>query len=197
LPFRSFRSCRVPKLGFVSARRGSLKGASSAGRGKFGDSTPEGSGMTFLIALAIVSGLLLGVGRPGEKPNPLEDLQKIQGVWRGIELEIKGDSLPPPCARSLWLRFDKDTFTIEQGGKITVQGRYTIDPASKPKTIELTIIDTVQAVNKGALVLGIYELQKNQLRLCTTKANGQDRPKKLVSKRGTTHSLFTFQKEKP
>ena len=152
--------------------------------------------MTFLIGLAIVSAVLVGVGPSGEKRDPLEDLQRIQGVWRGVELEIKGVSLPPPSARSMWLRFDKDTFTIEQGGKITVQGRYTLDPANKPKTIDLTITDTVQAVNRGALVLGVYELEKGQLRLCTTKANGQDRPKKLVSKHGTTHSLFTFQKEK-
>ncbi|MGH7226018.1 MAG: hypothetical protein ACRELF_22605, partial [Gemmataceae bacterium] len=98
--------------------------------------------MTFLIALAIVSGVLFGVGRPGEKRDPLEDLQRIQGVWRGAELEIKGDSLPPTSARSLWLRFDNGTFTIEQGGKITVQGRYTLDPANKTKTIDLTITDT-------------------------------------------------------
>ncbi|MGH7171610.1 MAG: hypothetical protein ACRELG_15140, partial [Gemmataceae bacterium] len=79
----------------------------------------------------------------------------------------------------------------------TVQGRYTLDPANKTKTIDLTITDTVQTVNKGAFVLGIYDLEKDQLRLCTTKANGQDRPKKLISKPGTTHSLFTFRKEKP
>jgi uncharacterized protein (TIGR03067 family) len=153
--------------------------------------------MTFLIVLGLVSALLFGVGGLGGAHNDLDDLQKIQGAWRGIELEIKGDSLPPPSARSMRVRFDKDTFTIEQAGKLTVLGRYSIDPASKPKTIDLTIIETVQAVNKGALVLGIYELKKDQLKLCTTKANGQDRPKKLSTKRGTPHSLFTFQKEKP
>jgi uncharacterized protein (TIGR03067 family) len=153
--------------------------------------------MMRLIAVAIVGGLLAGAGHAAEVPDERDDTQKLQGVWRGAELEIKGDTLPPTSARSMRLRFTKDNFTIEQGGKITVQGRYTLDPASKPKTIDLTIADTVQAVNKGAVVLGIYELEKNQLRLCTTKANDQDRPKKLATKRGTPHSLFTFQKEKP
>ena len=153
--------------------------------------------MMRLIAVVVVSGLLMAAGRAAEVREDGDDIQKLQGVWRGVELEIKGNSLPPTSARSMRLRFEKDTFTIEQGGKITVQGRYTIDPANKPKTIDLTITDTVQAVNKGALVLGIYELEKGQLKLCTTKANGQDRPKKLISKSGTTHSLFTFRKEKP
>lgn len=153
--------------------------------------------MMRLIVVGVVSGLLMGAGHAAEVPDSGDDVQKLQGVWRGAELEIKGDTLPPPSARSLWLRFTKDTFVIEQSGKITVQGRYRIDSASKPKTIDLTITDTVQAVNKGAVVLGIYELEKDQLRLCTTKANDQERPKKLISKHGTTHSLFTFQKEKP
>lgn len=153
--------------------------------------------MMRMMAVVVVSGLLLAVDRPAEVPDDGDDIQKFQGAWRGVELEIKGDSYARESARGLRLRFDKDAFTMEQGGKITVQGRYTIDPTSSPKTIDLTIIDTVQAVNKGALVLGVYELKKDQLMLCTTKANGQDRPKKLVSKQGTTHSLFTFQKEKP
>ncbi|HTU23498.1 MAG TPA: TIGR03067 domain-containing protein [Gemmataceae bacterium] len=153
--------------------------------------------MMRLIAMVAVSGLLMAAGPVAEMRDDGDDIPKLQGVWRSFELEIQGESLPPDCARSMWLRFHKDSFTIEQGGKITVQGRYTINPASKPKTIDLTITDTVKVVNKGALVLGVYELKNNQLRLCTTKANGQDRPKALVSKRGTAHFLFTFLKEKP
>jgi uncharacterized protein (TIGR03067 family) len=153
--------------------------------------------MMRLIAVGIACGLLVGTGYGAEVPDAGDDSQKLQGVWRGSELEIKGDTMPPTSARSLRLRFSKDTFTIEQGGKITVQGRYTIDSASKPKTIDLTITDSVQAVNKGAVILGIYALEKNQLKLCTTKANDQDRPKKLATKHGIPHSLFTFQKEKP
>jgi uncharacterized protein (TIGR03067 family) len=153
--------------------------------------------MKRLIVVGVVASLLLGAGHAAEVPDSGDDAQKLQGAWRGAELEIKGDKLPPTSARSLRLRFTKDTFTIEQGGKITVQGRYTIDAASKPKTIDLTITDTVQAVNKGAVVLGIYALEKNQLKLCTTKANDQERPKKLTTKRGIPHSLFTFLNEKP
>lgn len=153
--------------------------------------------MIRLMAVVAVFSLWLTAARAAEFPDDGEDMQKLQGVWRGVELEIKGDSFSRESARSLRLRFDKDTFTVEQGGKVTVQGSYRIDPTATPKTIDLTIRDTVQTVNKGALVLGVYVLKKDRLQLCTTKANGQDRPKKLASKRGTTHTLFTFQKEKP
>lgn len=153
--------------------------------------------MITALAIAIVSGLLWGTGHGLRKHDDGDDAVKILGVWRGMALEIKGMSLPPPAARGLRIRFDKDTFSIEQDGIITVQGRYSIDTTHKPKTIDLTITETVQTVNKGSLVLGVYALEKEQLRLCTTKANGEDRPKKLVSNHGTTHTLITFQKEKP
>ncbi|MHB1425824.1 MAG: TIGR03067 domain-containing protein [Gemmataceae bacterium] len=153
--------------------------------------------MVTALAIAIVSGLLWGTGHKLGKHEDGDDRVKMQGVWRGLALEIKGDALPPPAARSMRIRFDKDTFTIEQEGVLTVQGRYTIDSTHTPKTIDLTITETVQTVNKGSLVLGVYALEKDQLRLCTTKANGQERPKKLVSNHGTTHTLITFQKEKP
>lgn len=149
------------------------------------------------LALLLVSGLLLAAAPPTETADSGDDREKLQGLWRGVALEIKGELLPPLSARGMRLRFAKDTFTIQQGAKITVQGRYSLDPSQKPKTIDLTITETAQAVNKGTVVLGIYELKNDRLRLCTTKANGEDRPKKLVSKRGTTHTLFTFQKEKP
>ena len=124
------------------------------------------------------------------------DIEKLQGSWRGDSLAIKGNYLPTPEAKSLWLFFTKDTFRIEQGGKVTVRGTFTLDATRKPKTIDLAITETVQSENKGTSVLGIYELDKGKLTLCTTKANGQDRPKKLISQAGNTHTVFTFKKEK-
>lgn len=148
------------------------------------------------LTVLFVFGVLLSASLASEKRDDRDDLEKLQGAWRGRELEIKGLSSPPSSAYGMMLRFEKKTFTIEQDGKVTVRGTFALDPAQKPKTIDLTIADTVQSVNKGAQVLGVYEVNKDRLRLCTTKANGQDRPKKLVSKPGTTHTLFTFQREK-
>lgn len=148
----------------------------------------------FAVFFAFV--VSLSVSFAGEKPDNRDDLEKLQGVWRGRAVEIKGLSAPPSSAYSMILRFDKNTFAIEQDGRITVRGTFVLDTAQKQKTIDLTIADTLQAVNKGAQVLGIYEIEKDWFRLCTTKANGQDRPKRLVSKPGTTHTLFAFQREK-
>jgi uncharacterized protein (TIGR03067 family) len=148
-------------------------------------------------AIALLAGLLLAAAPTSENDDPREDLEKLQGAWRADSLQIKGNHLPPLEARSLRLLFAKDTFRVEQGGRVTVRGTFTIDATRKPKTIDLAITETVQAENQGAMVLGIYELGKGTLTLCTTKANGQDRPKKLASRAGSTHTLFTFQQEKP
>lgn len=148
------------------------------------------------FAVFFVFVVSLSVSPASEKSDNRDDLEKLQGVWRGRAVEIKGLSAPPSSAYGMMLRFDKNTFAIEQDGKITVRGTFALDPAQKLKTIDLTITDTLQAVNIGARVLGVYEIDKDWFRLCTTKANGQDRPKRLVSKTGTTHTFFAFQREK-
>jgi len=147
--------------------------------------------------LALLAGLLLAAAPTPPDDDPREDSEKLQGSWRGVSLQIKGDFLPPSEASSLLLRFAKDTFTVEQGGQVTVRGTFTLDATQKPKAIDLVITQTVQDKNKGTTVLGVYELGKDTLKLCTTKANGPDRPKKLAPKTGSTHTLFTFAREQP
>lgn len=147
------------------------------------------------LAVVLVLVLLPMAGRAADKRDERSDQEKLQGDWRGVALDVKGMPLPPSSARSLRLHIEKNTFAISQDGKITVRGTFALDPAHKPKTIDLTIADSVQAANKNAVVLGVYAFDKDQLLLCTTKANGQDRPKRLVSKQGSPHSLFTFRRE--
>jgi uncharacterized protein (TIGR03067 family) len=149
-----------------------------------------------LAAMIFAFGVILSPSRAAEKPDDRADTEKLQGVWRGRSIDAKGLSLMPSSAYNLLLRFDKDSFTVEQEGQVTVRGTFALDPAQKPRTIDLTLKETVQTVNKGAVVRGIYEIDKDGLRLCTTKANGEDRPKRFVSKSGTPHTLFTFQREK-
>jgi uncharacterized protein (TIGR03067 family) len=148
-------------------------------------------------AIALLAGLLLAAAPASEKEDPRDDVEKLQGAWRGESLQIKGNYLETPEAQSLRLFFEKDTFRIEQGGRVTVRGTFTLGAAQKPKTIDLAITDTVQAENKGAIVLGIYELDKGTLTLCTSKANGQDRPRRLASRASDTHTLFEFKRGKP
>jgi uncharacterized protein (TIGR03067 family) len=148
-------------------------------------------------AIALLAGLLLAAAPASENDDPREDMERLEGAWRGDSLQIKGNYLLTQEARSLLLLFAKDTFRVEQGGRVTVKGTFTLDATHKPKTIDLAITETVQAENKGTMVLGIFELDKSTLTLCTTKANGLDRPKKLASRAGSTHTLFTFKREKP
>lgn len=148
-------------------------------------------------ALALLAALLLAAAPPAENDDPRDDSEKLQGTWRGESLQIKGNYSPTMEARSLRLRFEKDTFRVEQGGKLTARGTFTLDAAQKPKTIDLSITETVQDENKDTKVLGIYDVSKDTLTLCTTKANGQDRPKKLATQTGAPHTLFTFTREKP
>lgn len=148
------------------------------------------------VAVLFVSGVLLSASPAAEKRDDRVDSEKLQGVWRGRSIDVKGMPLMPSSAYNMLLRFEKDTFAIEQEGKVTVRGKFTLDPAQKPKTIDLTITDTMQSVNNGARVLGVYEVEKDRLRLCTTKANGEDRPKRFGTKPSTPHTLFTFQREK-
>ncbi len=145
------------------------------------------------LAILFVLGTLASIGSAEEKRD---DREGIQGVWRGRAVEVKGLPSTLSSAVGMVLRFEKNTFTIEHEGKVAVRGTFALDPSHKPKTIDFTIEESLQASNKGAQVWGIYKLDKDELRLCTTKANGQDRPKRFSTKQSVPHTLFAFQREK-
>jgi uncharacterized protein (TIGR03067 family) len=149
-------------------------------------------------SLLLIGWLLAGPPVP-ETPHPEWELEKLQGCWRGSALEVKGETRSWYEARTLQFAFVKNTFTVKQGDRVIAQGYFRIDLSKRPRAIDLAITETVQEENKGRVVQGIYEVNGLDLKLCTTRSAGGERPKKLSTSRysNTTETLFTLKKELP
>jgi uncharacterized protein (TIGR03067 family) len=65
---------------------------------------------------------------------------------------------------------------------------YTLDPAKKPKQIDLVIAE-------GRAVKGIYLLDGDTLKLCVEKEPGGGRPARFGPTAGTTHFFLLLKKK--
>jgi len=127
-----------------------------------------------LLSMALSSALLGGVGIGGEGET---DKQRLQGAWQVTSLEMDGEKGPAEAIKGLTYTFKGETLTIapaEPGSnsEFTV----TLDPAKKPKRIELKIS---KGPGKGKTLPGIYDIKGNGLTICF---GDKTRPAEFVSK---------------
>ena len=145
--------------------------------------------MTRYVSTFIVAGLLLSAA-PAPKED--DDAKALQGTWRGVTVEEKGESSKDE-AKKYRLVIEKDTLTLKDGDAVVVSGPFKLDPSSKPKALDLTV---AEGTGKGHAVLGIFERDGDVLKWCVTRPGADQRPKDF-STQGTKHLFLTLKKEKP
>src|SRR5262249_6605383 len=79
--------------------------------------------------------------------------------------------VPEEILKSIKVRFEGAKVTLEILGEMK-DGTVKVDPTKKPPTIDLTV--------DGKTALGIYELDKGTLKMCTAEP-GEPRPKDFKS----------------
>jgi uncharacterized protein (TIGR03067 family) len=137
--------------------------------------------------LALVP-LLLAAHAPQEDAAK-KDLQAMQGNWNMVAYVVAGKPTPPAELTKIHLTVKNNvsTFAI---GKTTSHGTYVLDATKKPKTID---IDLTDGPDKGKKKLGIYEFEKENLKICVA-AVGAPRPTEF--KGGKDNNLETWQRAK-
>ena len=88
------------------------------------------------------------------------DLVAIQGDWRVIFAEDSGRTGPPGALQDIRFAITRDTLTMDIAGRKVVS-TYKLDPTTDPKSIDLT--------TGGRTKPGIYDLQGDTLRICTSE----------------------------
>jgi RNA polymerase sigma factor (sigma-70 family) len=117
------------------------------------------------------------------------DLQKLDGMWRLVKLEIGGKAVDPEIwGRNVRREFSGTTVQFHSGLRVT-KSEISIDPSKTPKCIDETWVT-------GARTHGIYELQGDTLRLFLVPADEQ-RPSEFKTKEGTQQALATYERVKP
>lgn len=142
-----------------------------------------------LLAVLALS-FLLAADQPAAK-EARQELEKLQGTWRFVSLEIDGQALPEGALKDAKIVIKGDAFDSSSFG-IVYTGTVKVDPTQNPKTIDLAFN---AGPEKGNTTLGIYELDGDTLRLCLA-LNKKERPKEFSSKPGSGLALEKLKREK-
>lgn len=134
-----------------------------------------------LVTALILAGFsYLANAGEGKQKGGGKDKKALQGTWTGS----KGD-------KKAQLTFDGNKFMLELGGK-SASGTFTIDPAKKPKQIDMTVIKGDDETKKfeGKTSKGIYELDGDKLKWLASEPGADDRPEAFPKEGDKTKALY-------
>ena len=144
--------------------------------------------------LLLVVGLQIAADQPSDDAIKKE-MKKLDGTW------VAQSVVRDPREKGEGESEGKDLRIIVSGFKVVVKAAgedktlgkavIKIDPTKKPKTIDIT------GEGEMAAVLGIYELERDTLRVCWGPSEKMERPTQLTSKPGSGQSLVVLKLGKP
>lgn len=120
-----------------------------------------------------------------------KDLAPFQGAWQVVSLETDGMAVPGEHTKGLTLVIKGNERVLEQDGEVKSKATFKVDPAKKPKAIDIEVSDGPLA---GRTVRGVYEFKGDTLTVCL--AIGDDkRPDDFSAKEGSGRQLQVFKKK--
>jgi uncharacterized protein (TIGR03067 family) len=131
-----------------------------------------------LCALAFCFGT---VTRADDKGDLEKEFKKFHGVWTFDSVEASGKKASADQFKDATVTFAGDKFTVKNGNEVFQAGTQKLDPSKSPKTIDAMI---TEGQNKGAVMLGIYEIDGDTLKVCFDEA-GKKRPTEFKSAPGS------------
>jgi uncharacterized protein (TIGR03067 family) len=113
-------------------------------------------------------------------------LEKLAGTWQLVAYEKDGVQAPEADLKETKYIITGDKYTVERAGKTVEEGWVAIDPARKPK-----VIDIYPTKPEGKVEMGIYEWDgEDKLKVCCTDpGTEQTRPRLFSTTKGTGHVL--------
>lgn len=152
------------------------------------------------------------VGRDGEKYNlhlwiiteddPKEEakseqarkeLEQMAGVWSVAAVERDGKALAANQTRDWKLTITGDKYVF-QASPEAIEGKYQLDPSQDPKAITAT---RTSGADKGKTLLGIYQLEGDELKICFNAPDKPERPKNMQAPEGSGLTAYLFKRQKP
>ena len=121
-----------------------------------------------------------------------KDGDALDGTWLPSAAELGGKPFPDEIRKSIKLEVKGDKYTVTVG-KGTDRGTVKLNPAAKPKEMDITGTD---GPNKGKTFQAIYERDGDTLRICYD-LSGKARPTEFKTREGTQLFLVTYKREKP
>ena|SRR5438445_6060027 len=137
-----------------------------------------------LVTLFCALGLVISGGtgtRADDKADVEKEFKKFHGVWTFESVEAGGKKAPADELKGLTVTFAGAKFTVKKGDEVIQAGTQKLDPSKSPKTIDVMM---TEGLKKGAVMLGIYEIDGDTLRVCFDE-EGKKRPTEFKSAAGS------------
>lgn len=150
------------------------------------------------MALALGLGLCANGEGPTEKAQ--KEMEKLQGTWKLLKVVNNGQAVPETELeqyRQVEIVGDKIlTIAVNRvvfDNKASIRReqyvlRFTIDPSQRPAAIE------VRPEDQKTTVPGIYELEKDTLKICINFQEKAQRPKEFASKLESNNILWILER---
>ena len=119
--------------------------------------------------------------RADDKADVEKDLKKFQGTWTFESVEVGGKEQPAADFKGMTVTFEGNKFIVKKGDEVIQVGKQKLDPSKSPKASDVTV---VEGPNKGAVMLGIYEISGDTLKVCFDP-EGKKRPTEFKSASGS------------
>lgn len=152
--------------------------------------------MRSILMLSIAGLSIVGFAGAGDQAKDAvkKDLKAFDGSWTTASLTYNGKDFLEGGKNPLRFVFKNGEAVIE--GSDEVKKEYAkikvkLDPGTMPKTMDITVTGGVQL---NAVIEGIYELKKDEIRVCA-KVFGKDRPTEFASPAGSSIVLMTLKRE--
>ncbi len=142
-----------------------------------------------LIGLAIVTITSATAQQSGAVKK---DMAALQGEWTMVSGSADGQPMPEEMLKQMKRVCKGDQVTVSMGTQTFLKAKITIDPSSKPKTIDY---DMTEGLTKGKKQLGIYELDGDTFKACFA-APGAERPADFTGKAGDHRTLSVWKRQK-
>ena len=127
-----------------------------------------------VLAMLGFAGLLLGADAP-------KDAERVVGTWKVVSAEDSGRKASEETIKNLKWTVTRDTITYKVGNK-TTRWAYKLDPARKPKWIDLTEGDHTRPA--------IYDLDGDTLKVCFAEGAQKERPNAFESKPNSPNDVL-------
>jgi len=146
-------------------------------------------------AVLLLGGALLE-GQDAPKDAVKKELDRLQGTWKATALTYNGKDFFADGKASFQFIIKGDVAVIKGNDKVKKEYakiRLKLDPATKPKIVDITVTGGVQ---KDAVIEGIYQLKGDEFKICA-RVFGTDRPSEFDSPEGSSIALLVLKREKP
>jgi uncharacterized protein (TIGR03067 family) len=139
--------------------------------------------------LVFTAGTALLVGGQADEAALKKEQARFVGMWKVTKLTTpQGDQ---DISAGLTLTFGKDGSFEYRKGDETKKANFKLNPAAKLKEIDISPDDDANKVMRG-----IYQVEKDTLKICLDLGNSGKRPDEFAAPQSGTNILVVAEKAK-